>query len=100
MTYLPEGSSKQHRIIIITNYPQVQYLYVTSQITKAKLRCKKDISSLVELSPTDWPQYITKDCCIQCGRANLNYVDMETLQEIHKKYKIFPLGEIPYNLKT
>lgn len=97
---LPNGSTLEHRIIIITNVPTIQYFYITSQVDKAKLRASKDISSLVELSPQDWKECLSKDCCIQCSRANMKSINVDDLMALHKKHPIRPLGEVPDNIKT
>ena len=45
-----------HRIIIVCPYEDKQYFYltVTSKVDKAKIRCKNDLSSLIELDVTEW----------------------------------------------
>ena len=92
---LPNGSETQHRIIIITDEPEIKYLYITSQVEKARIRCKKDISSLVELSPADW-KHLKKECCILCGKAYLQSITKEDFKKLNVRH----LGEIPEGMKS
>lgn len=97
---LPLGSTKEHRIIIMSNVDDLEFFYITTKVKKAKIRTKNDAASLVELSKSDWPECLTDDCCIQCGAAGLEHVEREKVKELYESGKFSLLGDVPENIKT
>ncbi len=90
-----------HRIIIVCPYEDKQYFYltVTSKVDKAKIRCKNDLSSLIELDVTEWDA-LTCHSCVECGKRNLKIVNEAQLKSLYAAEKLQPLSIIPEIVKT
>lgn len=97
---LPKGSEVEHRIIIMSDVEDLEFFYITTKIDKARIRTRKDKASLVELSPDEWPECLTVDCCIQCGAAGLESIKKEEVRKLYENGRFLLIGEVPENIKT
>jgi hypothetical protein len=101
---LPQNSPSFHTIIIVYRASsKIKYLYVTSQVEKAEMRCRNDKSALVKIQKSEWAEALTKDVsCIQCGKKYLNCVDIDEFKELYEENEangMNYIGEIPENIK-
>lgn len=97
---LPIGSDKEHRLIIIVNAETMEYLYITSKVEKVKLRARYDTTSVVELSTKDWPEELTKDCCIHCGKGGMQKIEKQQIKELYNNGKFKIIGTLPEAIQT
>jgi len=95
----PLGSDVGHRIIIVCKHGgTLSYLYVTSQVKKARILARDDIKSLVQIDSTDW-DVLTKESCIQCNKDNLSQISEAEFRKDYVAGKVEVLGEIPEKVK-
>jgi len=96
----PPGSDKEHIIIIVCIEGEIaKYLFVTSQVEKARKIMKKDIGALVDkIDGNHWGE-LTKESCIQCNKAHLHETSVASIKQAHKTNKIKYLGEVPEGIR-
>jgi hypothetical protein len=97
---LPTGSNSKHRIIIVyKDLTAFRYLYVTSQVEKARIRARDDEGSIVELNTSEW-DILTKPSCIQCNDSNLGEFSEDEFKQMYERGEVDYLGEIPEKIKN
>jgi hypothetical protein len=94
---LPENSPKSRTIIIVhRTETDIKYFYVTSQVDKAKRRCRDDKDALVEIERSEWSEVLRKEkSCIQCGKRHLKCIDIKKFKNLYDKHKISAAIKIP-----
>lgn len=96
----PPGSKKDHIIIIACIEGEIaKYLFVTSQVEKARKIMSRDIGALVDkIDGSHWSE-LTKESCIQCNKAHLHETSTANIKQAHKINEIKYLGEVPENIR-
>lgn len=93
-------NEKEHRIVIFyVGFGTCSFFHVTSQIEKAKRRSRYDINSVIEITPSEWPEVIVKNSCIECSKRNAKEISYETLKNMYKNGKLKFLGYAPENIR-
>ncbi|MDR0977588.1 MAG: hypothetical protein LBL71_00900 [Endomicrobium sp.] len=93
-----DKSQKLHTIIIVYNTGEkIEYFYITSQIEKARERCKYDEKALVFVNPSEW-EILEKDSCIQCGRRYLKHISVSKFRELYEKNEVHFCSDVPEQL--
>ncbi|MBQ8630544.1 MAG: hypothetical protein IJ479_02370 [Alphaproteobacteria bacterium] len=96
---LPPGSDKKHRIIIMTNADNLNYLYVTTKVEKAKRIWRDDLASIVEVEPEDW-DCITEPSCVKCTKKEMCSITESEFKDMYTQGELELLGDLPDNIKT
>lgn len=99
----PRGAGEHRMIIIQQIEDSVEYFYVTSyesaaEKDKINLNNRRDISSIAELSKTDWAA-LTKDSCVQCNLSHTHDISITELRHGYQVGAIEYLGVIPSSVR-
>jgi hypothetical protein len=97
---LPQGSPKQHNIILIHKTDKLSYFYITSQVDKARKYAKYDTQSLVEIQKEEWNILTEEISCVQCGKPNLIEIAIEDFKNEYENGNIQLIGDLPKEIQT